>query len=153
MTCVLQGMAPKSCRMQFNSCLTSFQVWILCNDCGASNEVMYHIVAHKCTSCSSYNTRLTRGPLNSGSSSSSSSSSEWEFLFDSSILFFQPPAFAAVHQQENLLCLQPSPSHFNKKNFGKPMRKRWTQFAFSQFARHYPRHFWQEAQNAKLLVV
>ncbi len=152
MTCVLQGMAPKSCRMQFNSCLTSFQVWILCNDCGASNEVMYHIVAHKCTSCSSYNTRVTRGPLNSGSSSSSSSS-EW----DSSLIHpcyssTPPPAFAAVHQQENLLCLQPSPSHFNKKNFGKPMRKRWTQFAFSQFAKQNPRHFWQEAQNAKLLV-
>jgi hypothetical protein len=68
-------------------------------------------------------------------------------------LILPPPAFAAVHQQENLLCLQPSPSHFNKKNFGKPMRKRWTQFAFSQFASDYPRHFWWEAQNAKLLVV
>ncbi|CAK9263233.1 unnamed protein product [Sphagnum jensenii] len=49
------------------------QVWILCNDCGATNEVMYHIVAHKCTSCSSYNTRVTRGAPNSTSSTSSSS--------------------------------------------------------------------------------
>ncbi|KAL7092129.1 hypothetical protein ACP275_12G146600 [Erythranthe tilingii] len=36
-------------------------VWILCNDCGETREVNYHIVAHKCLSCNSYNTRQTRG--------------------------------------------------------------------------------------------
>jgi RING finger/CHY zinc finger protein 1 len=46
------------------------RVWILCNDCGSTNEVMFHIVGHKCTSCRSYNTRLTRGAPNVTSSSS-----------------------------------------------------------------------------------
>jgi hypothetical protein len=118
MTCVLQGMAPKSCRMQFNSCLPSFQVWILCNDCGASNEVMYHIVAHKCTSCSSYNTRLTRGPLNSGSSSSSSSSSEWEFFFDSSILFFHPPHLQQFTNRRIFCACNPPHHTSTKKTLG-----------------------------------
>lgn len=36
-------------------------VWILCNDCGGRSEVNYHIVAHKCLNCNSYNTRQTRG--------------------------------------------------------------------------------------------
>jgi len=36
-------------------------VWILCNDCGVTSEVIIHIVAHKCQSCNSYNTRQTRG--------------------------------------------------------------------------------------------
>ncbi|XP_040946341.1 uncharacterized protein [Gossypium hirsutum] len=36
-------------------------VWILCNDCGATSNVQFHIVAHKCPSCESYNTRQTRG--------------------------------------------------------------------------------------------
>lgn len=36
-------------------------VWILCNDCGETSEVNYHIVAHKCVKCNSYNTRQTRG--------------------------------------------------------------------------------------------
>ncbi|KAH7553518.1 hypothetical protein JRO89_XS12G0021300 [Xanthoceras sorbifolium] len=36
-------------------------VWILCNDCGESSEVNYHILAHKCLKCNSYNTRQTRG--------------------------------------------------------------------------------------------
>ncbi|KAI6669939.1 hypothetical protein NL676_004824 [Syzygium grande] len=36
-------------------------VWILCNDCGAQCQVRFHIVAHKCTSCESYNTRQMRG--------------------------------------------------------------------------------------------
>ncbi|MCO5599131.1 hypothetical protein L7F22_053231 [Adiantum nelumboides] len=38
-------------------------VWILCNDCGAISEVTYHVIGHKCTSCKSYNTRQTKGPL------------------------------------------------------------------------------------------
>uniref|UniRef100_A0A0D6R673 CHY-type domain-containing protein n=1 Tax=Araucaria cunninghamii TaxID=56994 RepID=A0A0D6R673_ARACU len=37
------------------------KVWILCNDCGATSEVKFHIVAQKCLSCNSYNTRQTRG--------------------------------------------------------------------------------------------
>ncbi|KAL0347137.1 UNVERIFIED_CONTAM: E3 ubiquitin-protein ligase RZFP34 [Sesamum calycinum] len=36
-------------------------VWILCNDCGERSEVNYHILAHKCLNCKSYNTRQTRG--------------------------------------------------------------------------------------------
>ncbi|KAK1265876.1 hypothetical protein QJS04_geneDACA000190 [Acorus gramineus] len=36
-------------------------VWILCNDCGSKSEVHFHIVAHKCLKCKSYNTRQTRG--------------------------------------------------------------------------------------------
>ncbi|KAJ3682548.1 hypothetical protein LUZ60_015121 [Juncus effusus] len=35
-------------------------VWILCNDCGAKSNVQFHIVAHKCPDCSSYNTRQMR---------------------------------------------------------------------------------------------
>ncbi|KAF9607595.1 hypothetical protein IFM89_037523 [Coptis chinensis] len=37
------------------------KVWILCNDCGASSEVQFHVVAQKCMSCNSYNIRQTRG--------------------------------------------------------------------------------------------
>ncbi|XVF20315.1 hypothetical protein REPUB_Repub11eG0187800 [Reevesia pubescens] len=36
-------------------------VWILCNDCGATSHAQFHIVAHKCLNCESYNTRQTRG--------------------------------------------------------------------------------------------
>ncbi|XVF05756.1 hypothetical protein REPUB_Repub05bG0199700 [Reevesia pubescens] len=36
-------------------------VWILCNDCGATSHVQFHIIAHKCLNCESYNTRQTRG--------------------------------------------------------------------------------------------
>lgn len=36
-------------------------VWILCNDCGIQSEVHFHIIAHKCPDCKSYNTRQTRG--------------------------------------------------------------------------------------------
>ncbi|KAE8692502.1 PGPD14 isoform 3 [Hibiscus syriacus] len=43
-------------------------VWILCNDCGEHSEVNFHILAHKCPKCRSYNTRLTRGGAASGSS-------------------------------------------------------------------------------------
>jgi phage FluMu protein Com len=37
------------------------QIWILCNDCGMTSNVQFHILAHKCPRCSSYNTRQTRG--------------------------------------------------------------------------------------------
>ncbi|RWR79957.1 zinc finger protein [Cinnamomum micranthum f. kanehirae] len=43
-------------------------VWILCNDCGTQSEVHFHIIAHKCLSCNSYNTRQTRGGPTSCSS-------------------------------------------------------------------------------------
>ncbi|KAL2328545.1 hypothetical protein Fmac_021972 [Flemingia macrophylla] len=36
-------------------------VWILCNDCGVNSHVHFHIVAHKCLSCNSYNTRKIQG--------------------------------------------------------------------------------------------
>ncbi|EEC71394.1 hypothetical protein OsI_03534 [Oryza sativa Indica Group] len=32
-------------------------VRILCNDCGATSEVQFHLIAHKCQKCKSYNTR------------------------------------------------------------------------------------------------
>ncbi|KQK09499.1 hypothetical protein BRADI_2g48340v3 [Brachypodium distachyon] len=32
-------------------------VRILCNDCGAVSEVQFHLIAHKCQNCKSYNTR------------------------------------------------------------------------------------------------
>lgn len=35
-------------------------VWILCNDCGSTSEVQFHIVGQKCPNCKSYNTRQTR---------------------------------------------------------------------------------------------
>ncbi|RZR89899.1 hypothetical protein BHM03_00017710, partial [Ensete ventricosum] len=45
------------CRLVLN------QVPILCNDCGKKSSVRYHVLAHKCPGCSSYNTRQTRdGP-------------------------------------------------------------------------------------------
>lgn len=34
-------------------------VRILCNDCGANSLVQFHVVAQKCPSCKSYNTRQT----------------------------------------------------------------------------------------------
>lgn len=37
------------------------KVWILCNDCGATSQVQFHVVAQKCLNCNSYNTRQTRG--------------------------------------------------------------------------------------------
>lgn len=44
------------------------QVWILCNDCGVNSHVQFHIVAHKCLSCNSYNTKQIQGTPNSCSS-------------------------------------------------------------------------------------
>ncbi|KAG7010663.1 E3 ubiquitin-protein ligase RZFP34 [Cucurbita argyrosperma subsp. argyrosperma] len=46
------------------------KVWILCNDCGAEGEVQFHVIAHKCLDCKSYNTKQTigRGPPASCSS-------------------------------------------------------------------------------------
>ncbi|XP_062117371.1 E3 ubiquitin-protein ligase RZFP34-like isoform X1 [Humulus lupulus] len=43
-------------------------VWILCNDCGENSEVHFHVVAHKCLKCKSYNTRQTQGGPSSCSS-------------------------------------------------------------------------------------
>ncbi|GAB2221292.1 hypothetical protein Droror1_Dr00012466 [Drosera rotundifolia] len=49
--------------------IVSLKVWILCNDCGANSEVHFHIAAHKCHGCNSYNTRLIKGaPMSSCSS-------------------------------------------------------------------------------------
>ncbi|KAI4382298.1 hypothetical protein MLD38_008278 [Melastoma candidum] len=36
-------------------------VWILCNDCGNQSHVQFHVIAHKCVNCLSYNTRQTMG--------------------------------------------------------------------------------------------
>lgn len=46
------------------------QVWILCNDCGAEGEVQFHVVAHKCLDCNSYNTKQTIGRRRTASCSS-----------------------------------------------------------------------------------
>ncbi|KAL8143101.1 hypothetical protein V2J09_016133 [Rumex salicifolius] len=35
-----------------------YKVSILCNDCSSMSEVFYHIFGHKCSQCSSYNTRI-----------------------------------------------------------------------------------------------
>ncbi|KAK9100835.1 hypothetical protein Scep_024265 [Stephania cephalantha] len=48
------------------------RVWILCNDCGATSEVQFHVVAQKCLNCKSYNTRQTRGSPTTNPSSSPS---------------------------------------------------------------------------------
>ncbi|KAF9607458.1 hypothetical protein IFM89_035596 [Coptis chinensis] len=37
------------------------KVWILCNDCNATSEVLFHILGLKCNPCGSYNTRQTAG--------------------------------------------------------------------------------------------
>eukprot|EP00271_Cylindrocystis_brebissonii_P006683 TRINITY_DN19448_c0_g1_i1.p1 TRINITY_DN19448_c0_g1~~TRINITY_DN19448_c0_g1_i1.p1 ORF type:complete len:330 (+),score=49.32 TRINITY_DN19448_c0_g1_i1:271-1260(+) len=36
------------------------KVWILCNDCGTTSHVKFHVLAHKCGDCGSYNTRVTK---------------------------------------------------------------------------------------------
>ncbi|KAI5666419.1 hypothetical protein M9H77_16272 [Catharanthus roseus] len=48
-------------------------VWILCNDCGVISEVHFHILAHKCLRCKSYNTRQIQASPPAAASSSSSS--------------------------------------------------------------------------------
>ncbi|XP_073386438.1 E3 ubiquitin-protein ligase MIEL1 isoform X3 [Physcomitrium patens] len=35
------------------------KVWILCNDCGTTCDVYYHVLGHKCAGCGSYNTRIS----------------------------------------------------------------------------------------------
>ncbi|KAJ0980690.1 hypothetical protein J5N97_008945 [Dioscorea zingiberensis] len=39
------------------------KVWILCNDCNNTTEVLFHILGHKCEHCGSYNTRNTSTPV------------------------------------------------------------------------------------------
>lgn len=34
------------------------EVMILCNDCGEKNQTKFHIVAHKCPKCESFNTAM-----------------------------------------------------------------------------------------------
>jgi RING finger/CHY zinc finger protein 1 len=38
-------------------------VWVLCNDCGSSGQVQYHIIGQKCSICPSYNTRIIEPPV------------------------------------------------------------------------------------------
>ena len=40
-------------------------MWILCNDCGITSNVYFHIIGHKCSGCGSYNTRSTSPPSQS----------------------------------------------------------------------------------------
>ncbi|XP_020241351.1 E3 ubiquitin-protein ligase MIEL1-like [Asparagus officinalis] len=39
-----------------------YKVWILCNDCSSTTEVLFHIIGHKCGDCHSYNTRTIAPP-------------------------------------------------------------------------------------------
>uniref|UniRef100_A0A1D1Y8T3 RING finger and CHY zinc finger domain-containing protein 1 n=1 Tax=Anthurium amnicola TaxID=1678845 RepID=A0A1D1Y8T3_9ARAE len=41
----------------------SRKVWILCNDCNDTTEVVFHIVGQKCRHCNSYNTRTIAPPV------------------------------------------------------------------------------------------
>ncbi|XP_074592704.1 E3 ubiquitin-protein ligase MIEL1-like [Curcuma longa] len=41
----------------------SRKVWILCNDCNDTTEVIYHFIGQKCSHCHSYNTRKTSAPV------------------------------------------------------------------------------------------
>ncbi|KAG6527492.1 hypothetical protein ZIOFF_009595 [Zingiber officinale] len=41
----------------------SRKVWILCNDCNRTTEVVYHIIGQKCSHCHSYNTRKISAPV------------------------------------------------------------------------------------------
>ncbi|KAK2992033.1 hypothetical protein RJ640_014894 [Escallonia rubra] len=39
------------------------KVWILCNDCNDTTEVLFHIIGQKCSHCRSYNTRTIAPPV------------------------------------------------------------------------------------------
>ncbi|XP_039058242.1 E3 ubiquitin-protein ligase MIEL1-like isoform X2 [Hibiscus syriacus] len=39
------------------------KVWILCNDCNDTTEVLFHIIGQKCSHCKSYNTRMITPPV------------------------------------------------------------------------------------------
>ncbi|KAL8195755.1 hypothetical protein R6Q57_025508 [Mikania cordata] len=39
------------------------KVWILCNDCNDTTQVLFHILGHKCRHCRSYNTRSIAPPV------------------------------------------------------------------------------------------
>nr|KAJ0214918.1 hypothetical protein LSAT_V11C300110780 [Lactuca sativa] len=39
------------------------KVWILCNDCNDTSEVLFHIMGQKCLHCNSYNTRTISPPV------------------------------------------------------------------------------------------
>nr|GME04616.1 E3 ubiquitin-protein ligase MIEL1 [Ipomoea batatas] len=39
------------------------KVWILCNDCNDTTEVLFHIIGQKCRHCQSYNTRTIAPPV------------------------------------------------------------------------------------------
>jgi hypothetical protein len=56
-------------RTSKNMFLLFLQVWVLCNDCGRTSNVNYHVIGHKCSGCGSYNTRSTCGPSESRSRS------------------------------------------------------------------------------------
>ncbi|KAK1256796.1 hypothetical protein QJS04_geneDACA020117 [Acorus gramineus] len=39
------------------------KVWILCNDCNDTTEVIFHVIGQKCGHCNSYNTRTIAPPV------------------------------------------------------------------------------------------
>lgn len=66
--CSYAIVAIQLCTWWYNESVTdprfyalSWQVWILCNDCGKNSHVQFHLVAQKCLNCKSYNTRQIRG--------------------------------------------------------------------------------------------
>ncbi|KAA8518686.1 hypothetical protein F0562_016160 [Nyssa sinensis] len=61
MSCVWQKLDQEVSSTPMPQVYKNKMVWILCNDCGETSEVNFHIVAHKCLKCNSYNTRQTRG--------------------------------------------------------------------------------------------
>ncbi|KAI3474610.1 hypothetical protein Pfo_029779 [Paulownia fortunei] len=68
MTCVWERLDQEVASTPMPQMYQNKMVWILCNDCGETSEVNYHILAHKCINCNSYNTRQTRGGHTSCSS-------------------------------------------------------------------------------------
>ncbi|RWW32706.1 hypothetical protein GW17_00002607, partial [Ensete ventricosum] len=53
---------PEDYRTRKVSLVLISQVWILCNDCNDTTEVLYHIIGQKCSHCQSYNTRMISPP-------------------------------------------------------------------------------------------
>ncbi|RWW44390.1 hypothetical protein BHE74_00049839, partial [Ensete ventricosum] len=62
-SCLIEETAmPEDYRTRKVSLILISQVWILCNDCNDTTEVLYHIIGQKCSHCQSYNTRMISPP-------------------------------------------------------------------------------------------
>jgi len=67
--------------------MIALQVWILCNDCGKTSEVQFHVAAQKCLNCKSYNTRQTRGWDNFYDEDDDNFYAEWAVNMKTSLSF------------------------------------------------------------------